>query len=53
MLKDKLSPWSSGKSKLKYKEIRSKIIVFIATAANTVNEHDYYWCLVWALQGCI
>lgn len=53
MLKDKLFPWSSVKSKLKYREIRSEIIVFTAIVANLVNEHDYYWCLAWALQGCI
>lgn len=44
MLKDKLSSRSSGKSKLKYREIRSQIIVFIARVANMVNEHDYCLC---------
>lgn len=51
MLNNKLSFRSSGKSKLKYREIRSKMIVFIARVANMVSEHDYYWCLVWVFQA--
>lgn len=47
ILKDKLSLWqqSSGKSKLKYREIRSKMTVFIARVANMVKKKK------WVFQG--
>lgn len=53
MLKDMLSSRLTGKSKLKYREIISKIIAFIAEVANMLNEHSFYWYLVRVLQGCI
>lgn len=45
ILKDKLSFWqqSSGKSKLKYREIRSKMTVFIARVANMVKKKSGFF----------